>query len=40
MSEQKELNPSEYFEIVKSRKQTVTDEDLSNSWYEEVVIPS
>ena len=29
MSEQKELNPSEYFEIVKSRKQTVTDEDLS-----------
>ena len=29
MSEQKELNPSEYFEIVKARKQTVTDEDLS-----------
>lgn len=29
MNEQKELNPSEYFEIVKSRKQTVTDEDLS-----------
>lgn len=29
MSEQRELNPSEYFEIVKSRKQTVTDEDLS-----------
>lgn len=28
MSEQKELNPSEYFEIVKARKQTVTDEDL------------
>jgi len=29
MSEQKELNPSEYFEIVKARKQTITDEDLS-----------
>lgn len=29
MSEHKELNPSEYFEIVKARKQTVTDEDLS-----------
>jgi len=29
MSEQKQLNPSEYFEIVKARKQTVTDEDLS-----------
>lgn len=29
MSEQRELNPSEYFEIVKARKQTVTDEDLS-----------
>lgn len=29
MSEQRELTPSEYFEIVKSRKQTVTDEDLS-----------
>lgn len=29
MSEQKEINPSEYFEIVKARKQTVTDEDLS-----------
>lgn len=29
MSEQKELTPSEYFEIVKERKQTVTDEDLS-----------
>ena len=29
MNEKKELNPSEYFEIVKSRKQTVTDEDLS-----------
>lgn len=28
MSEQRELSPSEYFEIVKSRKQTVTDEDL------------
>ena len=29
MNEQRELNPSEYFEIVKARKQTVTDEDLS-----------
>lgn len=29
MSKQKELNPSEYFEIVKARKQTITDEDLS-----------
>ncbi len=29
MSEHKKLNPSEYFEIVKARKQTVTDEDLS-----------
>ncbi len=29
MSEQRELNPSQYFEIVKARKQTVTDEDLS-----------
>lgn len=29
MNEQRELNPSEYFEIVKKRKQTVTDEDLS-----------
>lgn len=29
MSEQRALNPSEYFEIVKSRKQTITDEDLS-----------
>lgn len=28
MSEQRELNPSEYFEIVKSRKQKITDEDL------------
>ena len=28
MSERRELTPSEYFEIVKSRKQTVTDEDL------------
>lgn len=28
MDEQKQLNPSEYFEIVKSRKQTVHDEDL------------
>lgn len=27
--EKKELNPSEYFAIVKGRKQTVTDEDLS-----------
>ena len=26
--EQRELNPSEYFEIVKSRKQTITDDDL------------
>ena len=29
MSEQKELNPSEYFEIVKARKQTIKDEELS-----------
>lgn len=29
MDEQKEFTPSEYFEIVKSRKHTVTDEDLS-----------
>ena len=29
MSEPRELNPSEYFEMVKARKQTVTDEDLS-----------
>lgn len=29
MSEQRELNPSEYFAHVKARKQTVTDEDLS-----------
>lgn len=29
MSEQKELTPSEYFEIIKGRKQIVTDEDLS-----------
>lgn len=28
MDEQKQLSPSEYFEVVKSRKQTVKDEDL------------
>ena len=28
-NEQRELNPSEYFEFVKERKQTITDEDLS-----------
>lgn len=29
MNEEKELNPSEYFDIVKARKQTVTDADLA-----------
>ena len=29
MNDQKELSPSEYFEIVKARKQTITNEDLS-----------
>ena len=29
MSEQKERTPSEYFEIIKGRKQIITDEDLS-----------
>lgn len=29
MNEQRELNPSEYFKIVKARKQTITDENLS-----------